>query len=105
MIRTRIVMLAAVAAAGLLAVPDSAAARTVSTCGDAQSCSPSARPETDFERAMRLADRDGARDRRRRDGIRRCCAKYRAGLPLRGQFCSFPIVIQAFESGQCTGEP
>ena len=103
MVRIKFVALAAVAAAALLAVPDTATARALSTCGPLQSCVLPGQPETGPERAIRLADRDAGRDRRRRDGIRRCCAKYRAGLPLRGQFCSIQIVVRAFETGQCTG--
>ena len=50
---------------------------------------------------LTISDNDAARERFRRQQIRKCCAKYKAGLPLRGQWCSIEIVVRSYERNLC----
>ena len=50
---------------------------------------------------VRLAD-SVSRRRFKRDQIVRCCRKYRAGLPLKGYYCSAAVIHEAYVEGICT---
>ena len=86
-------------ASGMLS-PSSASTRGPVCVGSI--CLPGADDTATSPWLKRISDNDAARERFRRERIRRCCARYEAGLPLRGQYCSYQIVVQSYERYLCT---
>lgn len=98
----RALIAAAMVAAGaaiLLQTPAGAATPPISCpsagCGLMTGGSPDPEP-------MRLAGVRDLSDIQRRSRLRRCCARYYQGLPLKGFLCSPAYVQEAFKRGICT---